>query len=234
MFYEKPVALNRTAHKSAKVGAVSDFLFAAKTNSVMLTSVEFVEACKEYPVVFARAGDKVVPVALLGLRDDENVFVDIKGKWDARYIPAFVRRYPFVLAETGGDELTVCIDEASAAFNAEAGEALFDAKGNNSAFLESALNFINAYQAQFRRTEAFVKHLETLSLFTQMSAKAEMADGRNYLLNGLMAVDEQKLLSLDKTKTQALLKTGELGWIYAHLVSLSNMSRLVDRLANRP
>lgn len=233
LFYEKPVALNREVHKTARVGAVRDFLFAAKTNSVILTSVEFVEACKEYPVVFAKAGDKIVPVALLGLRADENVYVDAKGSWDARYIPAFVRRYPFVLAETGGEELTVCVDEASAAFNSEAGEALFDAKGNNSPFLDNALNFINAYQVQFKRTESFVKHLETLNLFVEMSAKAELADGRNYLLNGLMAVDEQKLQSLDKAKAQALLKTGELGWIYAHLISLSNMSRLIDRLATR-
>ena len=72
-----------------------------------------------------------------------------------------------------------------------------------------------------------------MNLFAQMSAKAELADGRNYLLNGLMLVDEQKLLSLERAKAQALLKTGELGWIYAHLISLSNMRRLIDKLASR-
>ena len=76
-------------------------MFAGKTNSVILAGVEFSEAAKEYAIVFTQAGDKVVPVAMLGLRNEENLFVDDKGGWDVRCIPSFVRRYPFVLAETG-------------------------------------------------------------------------------------------------------------------------------------
>ncbi|HLA36802.1 MAG TPA: SapC family protein [Rhodocyclaceae bacterium] len=233
LFYEKPVALNIDNHKKIRVGALVDFMFSAKTNSVLLTGTEFVEACKEYPIVFIRVDGKIFPVALLGLRDNENVFVDAAGKWDARYIPAFVRRYPFVLAETGGPDLVVCIDEASAVFDVESGEPLFAEDGTKTPFLENALNFMNAYQVQFKRTETFVKHLETMGLLTSMNAKAEMVDGRNFLLNGLLVVDEQKLQGLDKAKAHALLRTGELGWIYAHLLSLSNMGRIVDRLSQR-
>lgn len=87
-------------------------MFAGETNSVILAGVEFSEAAKEYPIVFTQAGDKVVPVALLGLRNEENLFVDGKGGWDGRYIPSFVRRYPFILAETGGDRPAVWPDRS--------------------------------------------------------------------------------------------------------------------------
>lgn len=231
MFYDKPVAVNRDQHRGTKIGPVPDFSFAAKTNSVALTGVEFIEACKEYPIVFAKVGERKVPVALVGLRDNENLYVNADGKWDARYIPAFVRRYPFVLAESAGDQFVVCVDEASTAFNADEGQPLFDQEGANTPFLDGALNFLNAYQAQMKRTEEFVKQLDALGLFTEMSAKTELADGRKFLFNGLYVIDEQKLLALKEKKTAELLKSGEAGWIYAHLISLSNMSRLVDRIA---
>jgi hypothetical protein len=233
LFYDKPVAVNRDQHRSTKIGSVADFSFAAKTNSVALTGVEFIEACKEYPIVFTKVGEKKVPVALLGLRDDENLYVGADDKWDKCYIPAFVRRYPFVLAESDGDQFVVCIDESSAAFNAAEGQALFDDKGANTEFLDGALNFLNSYQAQMARTDKFVKQLEELDLFTEMAAKTELADGRQFLFNGLYVVDEKKLLALKEKKGAELLKSGELGWIYAHLISLSNMSRLVDRVALR-
>lgn len=233
LFYNKPVAVNRDQHRTTKIGPVADFSFTAKTNSVALTGVEFNEACKEYPIVFAKVGERKVPVALLGLRDDENLYVDAAGKWDDCYIPAFVRRYPFVLAESEGDQFVVCIDESSSAFNAEEGQSLFDKEGVNTPFLDGALNFLNAYQAQMKRTENFVKQLEDLGLFTEMSAKTELADGRKFLFNGLYIIDEQKLLTLKEKKAGELIKTGEAGWIYAHLISLSNMSQLVDRISRR-
>jgi hypothetical protein len=231
LFYEKPVAINREQHRTAKIGTNLSFSFAAKTNSVPLTVVEFVEASKEYPIVFAAVGERRVPVVLLGLRDNENLCVDAEGKWDARYIPAFVRRYPFVLAEKGDNEFVVCVDEASTAFNADQGQTLFDDAGDNTPFLDGAMNFLNAYQAQYSHTENFIKQMEALDLFTQMSAKTELTDGRTFLFNGLYIIDEKKMLELDDTQSAELLKSGQAGWIYAHLMSLSNLSRLVDRIS---
>lgn len=233
LFYNKPVAVNRNQHRTTKIGVVDDFSFTAKTNSVALTGVEFTEACKDYPIVFAKVGERKVPVVLLGLRDDENLYVDAAGKWNDCYIPAFVRRYPFVLAESEGDQLVVCIDESSSAFNAEDGQPLFDTEGANTPFLDGALNFLNAYQAQMKRTETFVKQLEELGLFTEMSAKTELADGRKFLFNGLYVIDEQKLITLKEKKAGELVKSGEAGWIYAHLISLSNMSHLVDLISKQ-
>jgi len=231
MFYEKPVALNRETHKNFKIAPTNDFKFSAKTNSITLTAIEFIEAAKEYPIVFAKISDDVmVPVALLSLRNDENLFVNSEGKWDARYVPAFVRRYPFVLAENDGKQFTVCIDEAFPGLNEKDGQALFDEKGENTPFLQNALDFMNNFQTQFKMTEDFVKQLKDLDLLIEISAKAELAGGDQYLLSGIMIVDEQKLLKLPAKKVNDLFQSGKLGWIYAHLISLSNMSRLLDRM----
>jgi hypothetical protein len=233
LFYSQPVAVNRDQHRDTKIGLVSNYLFAAKTNSIVLTGIEFTKACIKYPIVFAKIGDRKVPVSLLGLRDDENLYVDADGHWEEGYIPAFARRYPFVLAESAGDQLVVCIDEASSAFNAAEGQQLFDKDGVNTPFLDGAVNFLNAYQAQMKRTEMFVKQLDDLGLFTEMAAKTELTDGRKFLFNGLYVIDEQKLLTLKVKKAAEFVKSGEAAWVYAHLISLSNMSQLVDRMSKR-
>lgn len=126
-FYQKVVALNSDVHRNMRFAAnEANFLFARDTTAVLLAGVEFAEAGREYPIVFIRGQDQQLrPVALLGVRNGENLFVDEQGKWDARYIPAFVRRYPFVLAEGGAKgQLVVCIDEGCPALNADHGGAV--------------------------------------------------------------------------------------------------------------
>ena len=235
VYYEKPVALDREKHRQLKVRATGSFGFAGKANSLYLAGVEFNEACKEFAIVFTRVGGgRTVPVAMLGLRSRENLFVDAEGKWDASYIPAFVRRYPFVLAELPGrSEMAVCVDEAFTGLNSSDGEALFDAKGGDTPFLQNALDFLSRYQAEYLRTEAFCQRLEQAGLLMEMNAKADLVDGRSFAINGLMIVDEKKLLALPDATVLSLLRSGELHLISMHLVSLSNMQKLVDRMAAR-
>lgn len=235
VYYEKPVALDRDKHRGLKVRATASFAFAGKANSLYLAGVEFNEACKEFAIVFTRvAGGRTVPVAMLGLRSRENLFVDAQGGWDAGYIPAFVRRYPFVLAELPGSaDMAVCVDEAFAGLGTSEGEALFDAAGRDTPFLQNALDFLGRYQAEYRRTEAFCRRLEEAGLLVEMNARADLVDGRSFTVNGLLVVDEQKLLALPDATILALFRSGELHLISMHLLSLSNMQKLVDRMAAR-
>lgn len=232
LFYEKPVALNKVEHKNIKIKPLgNDFTFAKNTNSVILAGVEFTEAAKEYPIVFARAGEHIVPVALLGLQNEQNLFVDDAGAWDARYIPAFVRRYPFVLAETGEQgQRVVCIDEAFSGFNNEDGDPLFD-NDEPTPFLKQALEFLEEYQRQYIRTERFVQRLQENELLMSLNARVDMTDGQQFQLSGLLAVDEKKLLQLPDDKALEFFRSGELAWLYCHLMSLGNMGRMVDYLA---
>ena len=199
-----------------------------------LAGAEFTEASKEYAIVFTRGShQETVPVAMLGLRARENLFVDASERWTGDYIPAFVRRYPFVLAELPGLAMGVCIDEAFQGLNDKEGESLFDAQGGNTPFLQNALDFLTRYQQEYRRTEAFCKRLEQAGLLTEMNAKADLMDGRSFTISGLLVVDEKKLLALPDAVTLSLFRSGELHLISLHLASLTNMKKLVDRMAER-
>jgi hypothetical protein len=234
IYYEKPVLLDREKHKRLRVRPSANFAFTRSANSVFLTGVEFSEAMKEFAIVFTRAGNgPVVPVAMLGLRARENLFVTDDDEWDAGYIPAFVRRYPFVLAQVAGERLAMCIDEACGGFNLKEGEALFDERGANTPFLANAVEFLERYQAEFTRTEVFCQRLERAGLLRQMDAKADLKDGRSFTVSGLMVVDEQKLMTLPDAIALSLFRAGELHLVAMHLASLSNMKKLADRLARR-
>lgn len=235
-FYEKPVLLHRDTHRKTRIAPLgaAGLSFAAKTHSLPITGVEISEAGREYAVVFARDGaGKVLPVLMLGLKENENLFVDAQGKWDARYLPAFVRRYPFVLAQLDGGQLGVCIDAAYPGINETEGEALFDGEGRNTPFLQSALDFVSRYQAEYQRTEIFCQRLVDLQLLREMNAKADLVDGTSFTMGGLLVVDEQKLLALPDAEALKSFRSGELAWIYAHLLSLGNIRRLLDRMTAR-
>ncbi|MGI9277821.1 MAG: SapC family protein [Endozoicomonas sp.] len=232
MFYEKPVELDKRVHSKTRfINEGRKYAFARNTNSVILSGVEFSDAGKEFPVVFVSGSeDKVVPVALLGLKNSENLFVDASGDWLGRYIPAFVRRYPFALAEVE-DGLRVCIDSACGALQEKEGEPLFDDEGNNSPFLDSVLTFLREFQQEHQRTESFVKKLQELELLKPLNASVKLPDGEQLALQGLLVVDEPKLLELEDKAALSLFRSGELGWIYTHLASIVNLGRLADRVS---
>lgn len=234
VYYEKPVLLDRARHKRLRVRTSTSFAFARRANSVYLAGVEFNEAMKEYAIVFTRAGTgRIVPVAMLGLRTRENLFVDDEGRWTAHYVPAFVRRYPFVLAQLAGEQLGVCIDEAYPGFNTEEGQALFDEQGANTPFLANAVQFLENFQREFARTEAFCQRLEQFGLFKEMNAQAHLKDGRSFTVSNLMVVDEPKLMTLPDAVALSLFRSGEMHLVSMHLASLSNMQRLTERIAQR-
>jgi hypothetical protein len=235
VYYEKPVPLDRGKHGRRRIRPGASFAFARQANSLYLAGAEFAQACKEYAIVFTRNGNgRVVPVVMLGLRARENLYVDEAGSWQGRYIPAFVRRYPFVLAELPGQgSLAVCIDESYPGVNDTEGEPLFDAAGQDTPFLRNALDFLTACQRESLRTDAFCQRLDQAGLLMEMNARADLVDGRTFSVQGLLVVDEKKLVALPDATALTLFRGGEMHLVSMHLLSLSNMQQLVDRLARR-
>lgn len=233
--YEKPALLDRNKHRRTRVRPGAGFAFARNTNSLFVAGVEFNEASKEYAIVFTRSGNggQPVPVLLMGMRDKENLFVGDADRWEGRYVPAFVRRYPFVLTPGPQQQLAVCIDEASAAVTETDGEALFDEQGAETPFLKKTLEFLGDFQREYARTEAFCKRLDEAGLLTEMNARADLKNGTSYTVNGMLIVDEKKLLALPDATALSLFRSGELHLVSIHLASLTNMQRLVDRMAQR-
>jgi len=235
-FYKKVVALNSDVHRNLKFDAGQvNFSFARDTTAVLMAGVEFAEAARVYPIVFIRGQDKQMrPVALLGVRNGENLFVDEQGKWDANYIPAFVRRYPFVMAEGGTEgQLVVCIDESCPALNAEQGELLINADGKLEPRMNEVVQFLQNFQNEFVRTELITKQLDELGLFIQQGARFDTKGGETFQLNDFYLVDEKKFGQIADDKLPELFRSGALGLAYLHLASLGNMRKLLDRISGR-
>lgn len=238
LFYERPVPLNREGHKDLRIKPINNVAFAAKAHSVPLTVAEFGPAARDFPILFGgNSLEEAGPLAMLGLNQSENAFIDENGQWEAgAYVPAFIRRYPFVLAEkpegAEGDDFTVFLDEDYAGFGTEEGERLFNEDGSDTDTLKNAVRFLGEFQEHVKRTHAFTKRLRELDLLEQRTA--QIKDGENTMvINGLFLVNEEKLRQLDEKVAHELLADGSMGWIYAHLLSLSNIDRLKMRIDRR-
>jgi hypothetical protein len=234
-FYKKIVALNSEVHRNLKIAAEKgNFSFAKDANAVLLTGMEFADASREYPIVFVRADDGTLrPIALLGIRDGENLFVDESGKWDSRYIPAYIRRYPFVMAPGGPNGMVVCIDEECPALGQEHGEALFDAEGKPMPRMNDMIQFLQQFQQEHARTDWIAKQLDELGIFVPQEASFDTGNGENFALKDFYLIDEAKFGALPDDKILQLFKNGALGLVYLHLASLANLGKLVERLAVR-
>ena len=233
IFYEKAVALNRELHQNLKIQLrANQFSFAKKTNSVLIAGSELAEAGRDYPIVFVGAeSGPFTLAALVGLNDQENVLVGEDGRWEANtYIPAFIRRYPFVLADNeGGEALTVCVDQAYDGLSHEQGEALFNADGTESTYLRNVIDFLALFHGEMKRTSAFAAKVFELGLLVSKVVSFER-DGVKKTLEGAWVIDEARLNALSDDKLLELLKTGCFGWIYAHLMSLNNLQRMAQRI----
>lgn len=231
--YQKVVALNKETHSNYKLKPIAGLGFAADMQTVPVVPAEFVEAAKEYPIVFVKPSadsKEMQSMLLLGLKNGENLYVRKDGSWDARYIPAFIRRYPFIFATTGNDQYTLCVDSDCPGLSETEGTPLFE-NNEESPFLKELLGFVTSYQRDAQMTPQLVAKLQALDLLEERNLKAEMKDGREFTVRGFYVVNEEKLLKLDAAQTHDLFTTGALALIYAHLISLGNMNRLVDREA---
>lgn len=236
MFYSNAVPVSSQTHGDLSVKSGEDFAFARSVNSVPLTAVEFRRASLEYALVFAGEGDAVMPVAILGVETDNNVFVKEDGTWDGKFVPAFVRRYPFVFSSgDDGKTFTLCIDDSFSGCNREGrGERLFDADGERTQYLQTVLNFVNEYQAQYQRTRVFCARLNELNLLEPMQAQFTLPDGQQKSLTGFMAVNRTRLKELDDEILAKMARNDELELIYLHLQSMQNFSAMLQRIGAKP
>lgn len=238
LFYERPVPLNREEHKDLRLKPLNDAAFAAKTHSVPVTVADFAPAARDFPILFGgNSLEEAGPLAMLGLEQSQNLFVDEQGQWEAgTYIPAFVRRYPFVLAENNEDKedqnFAVFLDEAYAGFNQEDGERLFNEDGSDTDLLKNAVKFLSEFQELVKRTQVLTARLRELNLLESRNIEVKDPMGTK-TINGLFVVNEEKLRQLDATVAGELVADGSMGWIYSHLLSLANIDRLSERSHKR-
>lgn len=227
----KPVT--RDAHGDLSLKRSENFAFARETNAVPLVAAEFANASDEFAIVFTNTPDGVIPAVILGEIQGVNGYVTADGRWDARYIPAFIRRYPFVFAaDPENKTFTLMVDETFEGFNrAGKGERLFDADGAQTTYTNQVVAFQQEYEVQFRHTQAFGQKLTELGLLDPVEARLPLPEGQARTLTGFSVVNRDKLKALDGAKAEELLKSDGLELIYLHLFSLRNFGRLNERAA---
>ena len=238
--YRRPVALDPAMHRARRVVPLTDYSIAGELHAVPITATEFPHAALEFPIVFVATGARdaggraaMAPAALLGVRADENLYVD-GGRWDARYVPAYIRRYPFLTAALpGAGSVNVLVDEAWSGFGETAGEPLFDAGDAPAPALRRALDFLERYEHESERTRAFCERLGRLGVLKEMKADATLPNGESISVDGFHTVDEERLRAFPDDTVLELWRTGVLMLIQMHLVSLVNIRHLVNRKAAR-
>lgn len=230
LFYVQPEPLSATGHKEWSIRGAEDFSFAAGTNSVPLTAPEFGMAARHYPIIFL--GD-VVPTCVLGYEPGRNLFVDDKGRWDeAAYIPAYVRRYPFILmGAQGQDRLTLGIDQAGRSDKPE-GRALF-AGDKESDVIKNALEMCEQFHNAHLFTRDFSNALKEVKIVEEQTMQAETGPGKVENVATFQRVNEEKFRNLPDATILEWRKNGFLHAIYFHLQSMNNWNLLLLRHAHR-
>lgn len=232
LIYGNAVPLSKDRHASWSLEVGRDFGYTRNLNALPVVAAEMVAAAREYPIVFSHTNDTYHPVALLGIRPDENLFLDEAGHWTALYLPAFLRRYPFVFSRSeDGKTFTVCIDEAFAGFNQEGrGERLFGEGGELTPYVSNVLQFLQSFQLEHTRTQAFCKKLDELEVFEPQNAVWTGPGGEQVALGGFVCVSREKLQAVPPKMLAGMVGSGEMDLIYAHLFSLNNLNLLKSRM----
>jgi len=229
LFYQDLMPLSSVDHANFRARALDKADFLISQHAVPLTSDEFISASRYYPIVFS-AGDNPVPLALMGLNEGVNTFVDAEGKLiNPVYVPAYVRRYPFMLAKLrpDTDELSLCFDPTSGAVGEfDEGDALFE-NGEPTEPTKAVLEFCKNFEEAGQRTGQFIEELQKADLLMdgEVAIQPEGSD-KPFIYRGFKMIDENKLRELRGDVLRKMMQNGMLGLIFAHLFSLQLMREI--------
>lgn len=234
LFYKNPTPLDAKAHAKLALKKNFGFGFTKGVNAVPINLIEMPQICHFYPIAFSPDAN-ATPVAIMGLRDNENLFLGPKNEWEANtYIPAYIRRYPFIFSEMpGGEQLTLCVDMDKNVVDEKAEQPFFDGEGKPTDLANNALEFCKSYHAAAQATIEFSKALAASGLLVEREAQINVAGNRRINFSGFKIIDEQKLAAMDDKTFMEWRKKGWLPFIYAHLFSGAQWQRLSHMLGQR-
>ena len=237
LFYKDPQPLDSQRHANLGMnGSDKPYGFTRGQHFVPLHVGEFQPASLSYPIIFA--GDDRTPLAVLGVNAGENLFIDAEGGWrPGAYIPAFIRRYPFVSArDDAAKRMIVCIDRSFELFTENNPETPLFLNGEPTEFTQRCINYCNGFDIDARSTASFVETLKELDLFEPKKTMftptlPDGSPGEPVLIADYFGVSVDKLNALPAEKLLELVKNGGLNQIYAHLTSLLGWDRLIIETA---
>lgn len=230
-FYKNPQVLRPEAHGNLGVnGSKRTYRFTREANFVAVNGAEFEMAAKHYPVIFT-SGDEMVPIAVLGLGDKGNQYVNKKGVWEKEYyIPEYIRRYPFIFVQTSDDgpEFALSVDMEDEVIGEHAEQPFF-LNNNATEFTNRALEFCKNFHQQHIATQNFVVFLKENDLLMERHAEYTTPQNESIPIANFWAVDEDKFNGASDAVFSEIRKRGYLRPICGHLSSLINFSRVYER-----
>lgn len=237
LFYSNPLPLDSKKHLDWGLKKDFGLGFTKGVNAVPINLIEFPQICHFYPIAFS-PDETATPVAILGLRDNENLFIDDKGHWRANsYVPAYIRRYPFIFSEMPNtDQLTLCVDANDEIVSQKSDKEemkFFEEDGKPSALAQNALEFCKSYHAAAQQTVDFGKALNDNGLLIERSAEIKTPDNKTINFAGFRIIDEEKLAKLDDKVFLEFRKKSWLPFLYAHLFSGAQWQNLTQLLQQK-
>lgn len=225
--YRNAEVLNKSKHEGLKVGQIDNFKYAAKIKDCVISVSEFYAVSRSQPIVFAQSdtGDYLA-VSVLGLQENKNHFVNKNGKWKVgEYVPAYVRRYPFVFAKVKDDfALAVDMDCEQVSEGIEGQSIYHDGKASD--YTTGVMKFLQEHQNDYVRTQEFIKQLADLDLLEDASAQVNKK-GESVTVAGFKRINEEKFNALDQEQVFKLHRNGYYKLIVAHLMSMHNFGKLI-------
>jgi hypothetical protein len=230
------VPLSEERHGDHFLNPVKGYAFARDIPVVPALAREFADLAGDYVIGFMQTPDGVRAVALLGLGDGENLYLEQDGSWRVAYVPAMLRQYPFVaMVQKGQSNGVLGIVEDYEGLNKNGqGAPLFDEDGRPGGLVSRAQSFVADVAQGALRTDAICARLADLGLLASIRADIRNKAGQGRRITGVMAVDRKAFEALDGDTLKTLQGEGALEAIYQHLASLRNMRKLAERIEFAP
>lgn len=216
-------------HKNLRFEPSVSLKFAATTPSAPVVASEMSQAMRQFPIVFPEDGP-LLPFVFMSLKQDENAFIDADGAWLGDYLPAHIRRFPFILGHTDDpDKFTIMFDDDASEISEVSGNRLYDDEGGMAPALTETVEFLQAFQSEIQATEMLLKPLIEKDVMTQQNISVNRPDGSTWTFDNVRAVDMDRVRALDDATIAEWARSGLMDVIYAHVHSLENVRYLAER-----
>ncbi|NQW01266.1 MAG: SapC family protein [Rhodospirillales bacterium] len=216
-------------HKDLKFEPSVNLKFAATTAMAPIAASEMSRSIRQFPVCFSM-DDPLVPVAFMSLLPEKNAFVNAAGAWAGDYLPAHIRRFPFILGNTDDpDKFTIMFDSDAPELNTFSGKPLYEDNGEMAPALQEVVAFLQAFQSELAATQALLRPLIEKDVLTVQNITVNRPDGSTWTFDGVRAVDGDRLNALDDATLAEWVRSGLMAIVYGHLHSLENVRYLAEQ-----